>query len=251
MNKIKKGNLNFDQSGRAYPDSPKINENWNCIWENNGKYYKLVGDIAHKEWEEVDMFNQIIDDAYKNYCKNVNLPPTRTLPLETKVISTLYTQEEFINKCRTDPEFSKKWGLKIEERELSLEERNDLKLKLILEYLNKKGIITVSFEDFKKDEDNLPNIDWRSEILELIDWIDYGNELKRNRLEEVYDNIQNIPTKLITIVCKDKPKPPLTRLIKEGTLGTCPICNSTEVKRFIFFGKSIGCIQPERKKTKA
>jgi hypothetical protein len=32
-------------------------------------------------------------------------------------------QEEFINKCKTDPEFSEKWGLKIEERELSLEER--------------------------------------------------------------------------------------------------------------------------------
>jgi hypothetical protein len=33
------------------------------------------------------------------------------------------TQEEFINKCKTDTEFSERWGLKIEERELSLEER--------------------------------------------------------------------------------------------------------------------------------
>ena len=33
------------------------------------------------------------------------------------------TQEEFINKCKTDSEFSKRWGLKIEERELSEEER--------------------------------------------------------------------------------------------------------------------------------
>lgn len=45
----------------------------------------------------------------------------------------------------------------------------------------------------------------------------------------------------------DKPKPPLTRLIREGTLGTCPDCKSTEVKRFIFFGKLIGCIQPKCK----
>ena len=29
------------------------------------------------------------------------------------------TKDEFINKCKTDPEFSEKWGLKIEERELS------------------------------------------------------------------------------------------------------------------------------------
>lgn len=34
-----------------------------------------------------------------------------------------HTQEQFINKCKTDSEFSEKWGLKIEERELSLEER--------------------------------------------------------------------------------------------------------------------------------
>jgi thymidylate synthase len=49
-------------------------------------------------------------DAYKNYCKNINLPPTRTLPLGTKVIPTLYTQEEFINKIKTDDEFAKKFG---------------------------------------------------------------------------------------------------------------------------------------------
>jgi hypothetical protein len=54
MNKqIKKGNLNFDQSGRAYPDNPQIKENWDCIWENDGRYYELIGDTEHKEWEEV------------------------------------------------------------------------------------------------------------------------------------------------------------------------------------------------------
>jgi hypothetical protein len=36
------------------------------------------------------------------------------------------TKDEFIKKCKTDPEFSEKWGLTIEERELSLEERYDL-----------------------------------------------------------------------------------------------------------------------------
>jgi hypothetical protein len=34
-----------------------------------------------------------------------------------------YTKEEFINEIKTDDEFSEMWGLKIEERELSLEER--------------------------------------------------------------------------------------------------------------------------------
>ena len=36
------------------------------------------------------------------------------------------TKEEFINKCKTDSEFSETWGIKIEERELSLEERYEL-----------------------------------------------------------------------------------------------------------------------------
>ena len=35
----------------------------------------------------------------------------------------ILTRGEFINKCKTDPEFSEKWGLKIEERELDMMER--------------------------------------------------------------------------------------------------------------------------------
>jgi hypothetical protein len=35
----------------------------------------------------------------------------------------ILTRGEFINKCKTDSEFSEKWGLKIEERELSFAER--------------------------------------------------------------------------------------------------------------------------------
>ena len=57
---------------------------------------------------------QIIDEVFGNYSKMVwritNMP--------------LYTKEEFINKCKTDTEFSEKWGLQIEERELGVEERN-------------------------------------------------------------------------------------------------------------------------------
>jgi DNA-directed RNA polymerase subunit beta' len=41
-----------------------------------------------------------------------------------------------------------------------------------------------------------------------------------------------------------------TALIKEGTIGTCPLCHSTETRKYfpdtlITFGKKIGCIQPE------
>ena len=59
---------------------------------------------------------ELLDEAYGNYMKWAKEHPKTHL-------YEPYTQEEFINKCKTDPEFSEKWGLKIEERELGLEER--------------------------------------------------------------------------------------------------------------------------------
>ena len=44
---------------------------------------------------------------------------------------------------------------------------------------------------------------------------------------------------------KGMPKPPLSRVVREGTVGDCPSCHSTTVKRFIWFGKQIGCINKE------
>ena len=65
-----------------------------------------------------EKYNQIIDDAYKNYClkKGSKIGEYGCRPI-------LLTKEEFINKIKTDNEFSEKWGLKVEERELSYEER--------------------------------------------------------------------------------------------------------------------------------
>jgi len=40
------------------------------------------------------------------------------------VIPMEHSKETFVNECKTDTEFSERWGLKIEERELSLEERS-------------------------------------------------------------------------------------------------------------------------------
>jgi hypothetical protein len=68
---------------------------------------------------------QIIDEAYKNYLKHNDEVSNYWIKKNPKIESRWkpYSQEEFINKCKTDKEFSEKWGLKIEERELSLEER--------------------------------------------------------------------------------------------------------------------------------
>ena len=126
--KIKKGNLNFDQSGRAYPDEPQIKDNWNCIWEHEGKHYILVGDNEHKEWDEVNIYNQIIDEVYGKYSDSHWSPPENPNgPLLSGKLWSLkpmeHSKESFIQSCKTDEEFSEMWGLKIEERELSEKER--------------------------------------------------------------------------------------------------------------------------------
>lgn len=86
-----------------------------------------------------EQYQQIIDEVYKSYrskSNDLDLPENlyNTLiddlnkdamfPIDNP--SRMLSQEEFINKCKTDDEFSKKWGLKIEEIELSLEERKEL-----------------------------------------------------------------------------------------------------------------------------
>jgi hypothetical protein len=75
---------------------------------------------------------QIIDEAYENYGKrmtdifNVLIPAEFMdkgwVKLNNQGKYDVLSKEEFINKCKTDTEFSERWGLKIEERELSLEE---------------------------------------------------------------------------------------------------------------------------------
>jgi hypothetical protein len=60
---------------------------------------------------------QIIDEVWSNY---------RTAFVEGHVhheLDECLSIEEFINKCKTDNEFSEKWGLKIEEREMSFNHR--------------------------------------------------------------------------------------------------------------------------------
>jgi hypothetical protein len=63
----------------------------------------------------------------------------------------LYLKEEFINKCKTDTEFSEKWGLKIEELELNYEER----IKLFKEKTNRSLTYTLNVRE-RLDENGIP-----------------------------------------------------------------------------------------------
>jgi hypothetical protein len=75
---------------------------------------------------------ELFDEAYKNYLNRIDdkfreedakMDAFRNAMNNAKID---YTVEEFINKCKTDSEFSEKWRLKIEERELRLEERLEI-----------------------------------------------------------------------------------------------------------------------------
>jgi hypothetical protein len=120
-----------------------------------------------------EKYNQIIGDAYKSYQKEINRRLENWIDIQEGDIyegtslddsGRIWTQEEFINKCKTDSEFSENWGLKIEERELSLEER----ISLFSKNVNGKHLMKYADSD---------GLDMWNKIL----------------------NSNNIPTKLITI----------------------------------------------------
>ena len=75
---------------------------------------------------------ELVGEAYDNYFGNFYKLPNKfkwmkeVFYSDGNYIHHVYLREEFINKCKTDTEFSEKWGLKIEERELSYEERKKL-----------------------------------------------------------------------------------------------------------------------------
>ena len=81
--------------------------------------------------------HKIIDETYENYCKKSESQFIPNFEDGTMTIISpashynFLSQEKFINKCKTDTEFSETWGLKIEERELGLEERHQISLNRI------------------------------------------------------------------------------------------------------------------------
>jgi hypothetical protein len=95
---------------------------------------------------------QIIDEAYENYCKSFE---NQTLIEQYSFDTDPMTQFMFLNKCKTNPEFSERWGLKIEERELTLLERVRIygvdKIQT-----NDAGYYEHSYVQFKVDEAKIP-----------------------------------------------------------------------------------------------
>ena len=115
-----------------------------------------------------------IDEAYKNYNNYMleNFMETRWCKVEISpdgrsITGRKCNRDEFVIESKTQPMFSEKWGLKIEERDLTREERIDLYAKEYTPGMRNK--YEPPFDDF---------IDAKL-------------------------SVRNIPTKLITITYKD------------------------------------------------
>lgn len=94
-----------------------------CGEQKENCYHGFIAlTIPHPDWEaKIDKWNLI--DAYKNYlnnCKSNYVGPDWMRP---DIDFQYLTQEEFINKIKTDEEFSKKWCTKTWWKQL---ERTDL-----------------------------------------------------------------------------------------------------------------------------
>jgi len=106
---------------------------------------------------------ELLDEAYENYCK---ITPSEQVigsdlnPLKNSMtwkrktdyssgypIYERLTKEEFIDKCKTNPEFSQRWGLKIEEQiVLEQVEQNNPVLKGSTALYSTK-LITITYND--------------------------------------------------------------------------------------------------------
>lgn len=88
-----------------------------------------------------EQYNQIINEVYRNYADSHWIPSLDQL---WRLKPMQHSKESFIHEIKTNPEFSKKWGLKIEEKELSEDERYDLCA------AHKSKMTAISEEDYIK-----------------------------------------------------------------------------------------------------
>jgi hypothetical protein len=112
-----------------------------------------------------ERYNQIIDEVHKRHINSLFYDFSGEV--KGYVLNEHLVKEEFINKIKTDQEFSEKWGLKIEERELSLEERMQI---------------------------------WNERIKGLFIMLIWGHD----KTQEESLNEHNIPNKQITLTYQDE-----------------------------------------------
>ena len=116
-----------------------------------------------------ERYSHIIDEVFKKYADSHWTPPENPDgPLLSGKLWSLkpmqHSKETFINECKTDKEFSERWGLKIEERELSHDER------IIL--MNKKLGVTDTLPQYYNTDDEMDKNNVPTKLITVT----YNNE---------------------------------------------------------------------------
>jgi len=88
-----------------------------------------------------EKFNQIIDEVYNKYL-------TKYMGYDD-----IPSKELFLFEIKNNTEFSEKWGLKIEERELSTQERNEW---FQINLNGNNPFMKSDWKDFELDQQNIP-----------------------------------------------------------------------------------------------
>ena len=108
-----------------------------------------------------EKIDQVIDEVYESFMLQNGFKYENGLlvgkigGLNQLNVTYWLTKEEFINKCKTNPEFSETLDLKIEERELDHDERFEIYKKVSGRDLQ-PHISGVNFKKFHFDESNIP-----------------------------------------------------------------------------------------------
>lgn len=116
---------------------------------NKERYNQIIDEIYEKIMSEEDgtMYPIFLD--YLEYDDIDTWPEGGPCWFYIKKI----TKEEFIDKIKTDGEFSELCGLKIEERELSVEERNEW---FQINCNGNNPLMKSNWKDYELDQQNIP-----------------------------------------------------------------------------------------------
>ena len=116
-----------------------------------------------------ERYSHIIDEVFKKYADSHWTPPENPDgPLLSGKLWSLkpmqHSKETFINECKTDKEFSERWGLKIEEQELSHDER--------IIFMNKKLGVTDTLPQYYNTDDEMDKNNVPTKVITVT----YNNE---------------------------------------------------------------------------
>jgi hypothetical protein len=104
--------------------------------------------------EQQDLLNKVYENYSKEYEKDNSIGMCLLVArMDGKKTYRKPNKEMFVGLCTSDKTFSEKWGLKIEEKELSTQERNEW---FQIHLNGNNPFMKSDWKDFELDQQNIP-----------------------------------------------------------------------------------------------